>query len=66
MIDFDRQTTEQTLDTIRARILILGYRQIAGVDLYDIHAPVIGDMALRVLLVLKVVMQYEISSVDMF
>ena len=44
--------------------MVLGYRQIARIDFGDIHAPVIGNTSLRMLLILKMALNLSIKSID--
>ena len=39
----------------RSRLVELGYRQISGIDYTDIHAPVLNEISLRIILILKLI-----------
>lgn len=48
----------------RARLVALGYRQIAGIDYHDVHAPFLSPTCLRILLVLKMVLKLTAMKID--
>ena len=45
----------------RARLVVLGYRQRAGIDFNEIHAPVMHEVALRILIIIMIMMGWKIS-----
>ena len=47
-----------------ARLVALGYKQKAGIDYTDIHAPVIHEVALRILLVNKIINNWKAKKID--
>ena len=48
----------------RARLVTLGYRQIAGIDYTDIHAPVLNEISLRIILILTLINKWEVKKLD--
>ena len=48
----------------RARLCGLGYTQIAGIDFTANYAPVINNVTLRILLVLKMLMKWDAEMID--
>ena len=49
---------------LRDRLVGLGYRQKAGIDYRDIHAPVLSEVALRIILMIKMVSGWTCCKVD--
>jgi len=45
----------------RARLVALGYRQVAGVDYDEIHAPVISDVGFRLILYIGIQNKWNIK-----
>ena len=50
--------------TFRSRIVALGYGQIPGIDYTDNFSPVVGEVTLRICLILWVVHDTDIDQVD--
>lgn len=48
----------------RARVVALGYRQRAGIDYTDIHAPVLNEITLRIMLLVKIIKKWNIMKLD--
>ena len=48
----------------RYSLTVLGYCQIAGIDYTDIHAPVLNETALRLLLLMKIISNGTIKKLD--
>ena len=49
---------------IRARLCRLGYTQIAGTDFTANYAPVVNDITFRILLILKMLMEWDAELID--
>ena len=50
--------------TFRARLVACGYSQIPGVDFQEVYSPVINDVTVRILLVMKLVWKLQWTLVD--
>jgi hypothetical protein len=50
--------------TYRARLVALGYSQVPGVDFTENYAPVVNDITMRVLLVLKMLHDWSGEIID--
>ena len=48
----------------RSRLVILGYNQVPGVDFTDIQAPVLGEVVFRILLIIKLQMNWSGVIID--
>ena len=48
----------------RARLCGLGYTQIPGVDFTENHAPVVNDVTFRILLILKIINNWDTELFD--
>ena len=48
----------------RARLCGLGYTQIAGIDFTANYAPVVNDITFRILLILKMLMEWDAELID--
>ena len=48
----------------KVRLVACGYSQIPGVDFTESYAPVINDVSWRILLIIKILMKYEATIVD--
>lgn len=49
---------------LRARLVVLGYRQVLGLDYVDNHAPVVADATLRIILLVKMTRNLKLATVD--
>ena len=47
-----------------ARLVALGFHQKAGVDFTDIHAPVMHEVTLRILMLIKLVTKWKAVKMD--
>lgn len=47
-----------------ARLVALGYRQHTGIDYTDIHAPVLHEVVLRIMILIKLIMGWKIKKID--
>lgn len=54
----------KTSGRCRARLVALGYGQIPGTDFTEIHAPMINDMTLRILLVMVILNKWSMCLID--
>ena len=48
----------------RARLVALGYRQLIGVDYNETYSPMVNDVTLRIMLMLKMVNSWKIVKID--
>ena len=48
----------------RARLVAMGFRQIAGVDFHEAHAPVLHEVSLRLLLCISLKQHNDVVAVD--
>lgn len=48
----------------RSQLTVLGYRQIYGVDYTEIHAPLLNETDLRLLLLIKIKNKWSIRKLD--
>ena len=49
---------------LRARLCGLGYTQIAGIDFTANYTPVVNDITFRILLILKILMEWDAALID--
>ena len=50
--------------THRSRLVAMGFSQIPGVDFTDSFAPVVSDVTLRILLILKMIFGWDTKVID--
>ena len=50
--------------TYRSRLVAMGFIQIPGVDFTDSFAPVVSDVTLRILLILKMIFEWDTKLID--
>ena len=48
----------------RARLVAMGFRQIPGVDFVEVHAPVMSEIAFRLLLLLQLKHNFNMCVID--
>ena len=63
-LDLSGYSRGKEMSGFQARLCGLGYTQIAGVDSNANYAPVINDVTLRILLVLKMLMNWNAELID--
>ena len=52
------------MEDFSARLCGLGYTQIAGMDFASNYVPVVNDITFRMLLILKMLMEWETELID--
>ena len=48
----------------RSRLVALGYSQIPGVDFKDNYSPVVSDIAVRIMIILQILLQWHCTQCD--
>ena len=48
----------------RARLVALGYMQVEGVDYHHLHAPIVSEQSIRILLDLKLKFRRDMMVID--
>ena len=54
----------KTDNRFQARLVALGYKQLAGIDFTDIHAPVMHEMTLRIMILIKIKNKWTAVKID--
>ena len=48
----------------RERLCVLGYHQISGIDYDDIHAPVLNEVTLHLIILTKILSKWKMIKID--
>ena len=56
--------TEKNDGRFRARLVVMGFKQIPGIDFMEVHAPVMSEVAFRLLLILQLKDNLDMKIVD--
>jgi len=59
-----KTNSDGTLDKFKARVVVLGYRQVKGIDYEETFAPFVDLSTIRLLFALAVELTYHIHHVD--